>query len=87
MEKVEYRYPFCDVFIMRMHKLRSVLTCCVYNALMLTLTCRYVLCDKAGRAAWPQESYSRAQVENREWRQFGDLSLPCPQQPEEYLTR
>ena len=54
---------------------------------MLTVNYRYVLSDKSGRAAWPEESYSRSQVEHRDWRQFGDTSLPCVEHPEEYLTR
>ena len=54
---------------------------------MMTNTLRYVLCDKSGRAAWPHEWYYSLDVENREWRDFGDLSLPVPLQAEEYLTR
>ena len=62
--------------------------CVDYYSLYWRLTLfRYVLSDKSGRAAWPQESYSSVQVQSRVWRQFGDTSLPCPQQPEEYLTR
>ena len=54
---------------------------------MMTNTLRYVLCDKSGRAAWPHEWYYTLHVENREWRDFGDLSLPVPVQAEDYLTR
>ena len=49
--------------------------------------CRYELADKAGRSAWPQEWYSSQQVERLAWRQYGDLELPCPGQPELYLAR
>lgn len=48
---------------------------------------RYVLRDKTGQNAWPNEYYTESQVENVAERQFGDLSLCCPGEPEEYLER
>ena len=66
---VEYRHPFCDIFIMK--KKRG----------------RFVLRDQAGLALWPEENYSAEEVERRSWRQFGDFTLPCPANPEQYLAR
>ena len=48
---------------------------------------RFVLKDKTGQNAWPQEYYTDDQIINRTERQFGDYTLCCPSQPEEYLTR
>jgi len=47
---------------------------------------RYQLCDKTGRNAWPDEVYTVEQVRHIEFRLFGNVLLPCPGQPEEYLT-
>jgi len=43
--------------------------------------------DKEGRNTWPDEKYTTAQVSGRVKRQFGDFSLFCPAEPEEYLDR
>ena len=83
MANAEYRYPFCDVFIMKERKKRYFYNPCHH----FHTGPRYVLCDKAGQATWPQESYSRSQVDQRTWRHFGDTRLPCPRDPEEYLSR
>ena len=66
---VDYRYPYCDVFVMKW------------------LKNKYVLRDKAGQNAWSNEFYSKDQVENIEYRFFGDFCLPCPGTPEDYLAR
>ena len=66
---VQYRHPFCDIFIMR--KQRG----------------KFVLGDKASQALWPGEFYSDQEVEGISWEQFGDFTLPCPANPEEYLAR
>ena len=68
---VEYRHPFCDIFIMKKRRGRLVLR------------------DKAGEALWPQENYPAEDVEQLQlsWRQFGDFTLPCPANPQQYLAR
>ena len=66
---VNYRYPFCDVFVMKWQKNK------------------YVLRDKAGQSTWSNEFYTREQINNIEFRLFGDYSLPCPGNPEDYLAR
>ena len=48
---------------------------------------RFVLRDKVGRNAWPQEYYTEQQVKEISERTFGDFRLCCPGQPEEYLSR
>jgi len=48
---------------------------------------RLVLCDKSGQNAWPNESYTLKQIESITERQFGDFSLCCVSEPEEYLNR
>jgi len=67
IENVEYRYPFCDVFIMKRHKKKYK---CNANKSIVMMTNTLSL-----------------DVENREWRNFGDLSLPVPVHAEDYLTR
>lgn len=48
---------------------------------------RFVLKDKTGQNAWPNEYYTLSQVENISQRQFGDFELSCPGSAEEYLDR
>ena len=48
---------------------------------------RFVLRDKTGQNAWPNEFYTETQVENITNRQFGDFNICCPGEPEEYLER
>lgn len=47
----------------------------------------FVLCEKSGRNAWPNEVYSHQQIEQLQYRLFGDILLPCPGNPELYLDR
>ena len=48
---------------------------------------RFVLRDKIGQNAWPNEFYTETQVENISSRQFGDFNICCPGKPDEYLER
>jgi len=47
---------------------------------------RYMLCDKTGRNAWPDEVYTVEQINGVEKRAFGNVLLPCPGRPTDYLT-
>jgi len=66
---VNYRYPFCDVFVMKLCK------------------GKYVLKDKIGQSAWTNECYSEDQIHNINYKRFGKYQLPCPGNPEDYLTK
>ena len=48
---------------------------------------RYVPCHEKPRKRWPNEFYLEEEVDNLERRPFGDLSLNCPGNAENYLTR
>ena len=48
---------------------------------------RFVLKDKTGQNAWPNEYYTTSQVDNICTKQFGDFELRCPGAAEEYLDR
>ena len=48
---------------------------------------KYVLTDKSGRNAWPNESYSEDQVNNIQERLFGDIQFCCPGDAEKYLSQ
>ena len=48
---------------------------------------RFVLKDKSGQNAWPNEYYSSSQLENITPRRFGDFELNCPGSAKEYLDR
>ena len=43
--------------------------------------------DKPGRNCWPEERYSKEQVDTSSLRVFGDFNLRCPGDPESYLDR
>jgi hypothetical protein len=45
-----------------------------------------MLCHETGRSYWPAESYTHAQLSSISLRPFGPVALPCPGQPELYLT-
>lgn len=46
---------------------------------------RFVLCEKTGRNAWPNEVYTPEQIKGVEPRRFGPTLLQCPGNPELYL--
>ncbi len=71
--KLDYRYPFCDVFVMaRMPHNRN----------------KCHIADRTGRVIWPRETYSVDDVlEKAKNRQFGDFTLRCPGNAESYLDR
>ena len=48
---------------------------------------RFVLRDKTGENAWPNEFYTTQQIENISPKQFADFELNCPGSAEEYLDR
>ena len=48
---------------------------------------RYILKDKTGVNAWPNEFYTESQIKEISARAFGDFTLNCPGSPEEYLDR
>jgi hypothetical protein len=71
-ELINYRYPFCDVFVMSKHRKNRF--------------CH--IADRTGRTIWPKETYRLNQVhQNCQLRPFADYYLKCPVNPETYLDK
>jgi len=70
---LNYRYPFCDIFIM--------------SAERKGRKKRYCLKYRIGRVLWPAETYPADDVsrENLSLLPFADFTLPCPRNSQAYL--
>ena len=68
---VEYRHPFCDIFIMKKQRGKFVLRDKAGEALWPQET-------------YLAEEVERLSLS---WEQFGDFTLPCPANPQKYLAR
>merc|ERR1712226_1475936 len=73
LHRGDYRYPFCDVFIMKQKCDKTSVRFCEHRT-------------AAARSIWPKETYKMADIACPSPMLFGDFYLNVCQNPEQYLT-